>query len=135
MGIMNRNLTRVWTRDVGGRIEDLTFPYDKDFEVVVDAEAELGIFHAGARYGTGVVVRDLTAGNAIATVPVPPLSGAMGDPSWPTPDHQFVYTVPAANLGAARENHCCEVLAFVRVGVADPDVSFGISPMFIIRNP
>jgi len=134
MGPNDAELVRVWTREVGGAIGDLTFPYNKPFEVVVDVEAGNAIFGGGTTYQTGVAVRDLSDGTIIAVTSPASVAGNMGDPNWPAPAQQFVFTVPAANLGAGKENHCCEALAFLRARNADVDVSFATSSMFIITR-
>jgi len=135
MGIMNTKLIKVWIRNPGEVIEKVSLAHNADFQVVVDVRAGYAPFALGSAYVTGIVIRDLTAGNVIATNPAAPISGAMGDANWPAQANQFVYTVPAANLGSAVAYHLCQVVAFLSVGVVDPDVSFGTSPMFIARNP
>jgi hypothetical protein len=138
MGPNDVELVRVWTREVGASVADVTFPHNADFQVVVDVEAGTTIFGGGTKYQTGIYVRDLSNFTAIPAAPVPPTvttQDDMGAASWPNTRHQFVYKVAAADLGAARENHCCEVLAFLRVRVSDPDVTFATSPTFIITRP
>lgn len=67
--------------------------------------------------------------------PDPPHAGNLNSPSWPTPPVRFFYKVASVDLGAGKENHVCEVLAFLRVNVTNPDMSFARSPLFIITRP
>ncbi|MDX1522733.1 MAG: hypothetical protein R3264_13985 [Anaerolineae bacterium] len=145
MGPNDAELVRVFTREVGGAIADVTFPVADDFEVVVEVEAGSAIFGGGTQYETGIVVRDKMAGDTIQATPQ--LASGAGVPAnpagfgpegmagagteWLSQANQFVYKVEAAALGG-RENHICEVMAFLKVRVTDPDVSFAISPHFII---
>jgi hypothetical protein len=140
MGPNDVELVRVFTRRTGSAIADITFPFNVGFQVVLDAEAGNAIFAGGAQFEVGVVVRDLTDGTVIATTPVPPTPpppspAHLNAPEWPALANRFVYNVAAGALGAAKENHICEVLAFLRVNVTDPDVSFARSPLFIITRP
>ena len=135
MGPNDAELVRVWTREVGGTIGDETFPHNAAFEVVVEAEAGLAIFNSGAQFQTGLVVRDLYDNTFITVGPPNSFNGSLNSPAWATRAKQFVYTVPAASLGNARLNHVCEVVAHLVIGVATPDVSFAVSPMFIITAP
>lgn len=135
MGPNDAELVRVFTREVGAAIADVTFPVVDDFEVVVEVEAGSAIFGGGTQYETGIVLRDKTAGSVIPTTPAgfgpEGMDGAGAN--WLNQANQFVYTVAATDL-AGRENHICEVLAFLKVRVTDPDVSFATSPYFIITT-
>jgi hypothetical protein len=71
----------------------------------------------------------------IAAAPVAGFSGSMGDANWPNLDATFTFTVAAAALGAAKENDVCQVIAFVKAGVANPDTTFALSPYFMITSP
>lgn len=147
MGPNDAELIRVWTRKTGGTVAHLTFPVNANFEIVVDVEAGDAMFGGGTEYETGIVLRDKTAGDTIQTTPQLAAGGGVpADPAgfgpdgmdgagteWLTQANQFVYLVEAADL-AGRENHICEVLAFLRVRVTDPDVSFATSPLFILTT-
>jgi hypothetical protein len=135
-------MVRLWTREPGADIAQSAFPYDADFEIVVDVEAGHTIHSGGTEYQTGIVIRDLTDGSFIPATPDPniPTSGhtngdAQTPPEWPDEAHQFMYTVLATNLGAAKENHVCEAVAWLRLRTAEPDVSFSTSPLFMITRP
>ncbi|RMD93736.1 MAG: hypothetical protein D6814_15220 [Calditrichaeota bacterium] len=133
MGPNDAELVRVYTRNPGGAIADVTFPFNQNIEIVVEAEAGSAIFGSGAGFEVGVVVRDLTDNTII------PTTGAIADSlsagAWSTQSTQFTFTISSADLGAAKENHIVEVIAFLRVRVADPDVSFARSPLFMITRP
>lgn len=135
MGPNDAELVRVFTREVDAAIADVTFPVTEDFQVVVEVEAGSAIFGGGTQYETGIVLRDKTTGSVIPTTPASfgPEGMDGAGANWPSQANQFVYRVAAADL-AGRENHICEVLAFLKVRVTDPDVSFATSPYFIITT-
>ena len=131
MGPNNAELVRVFTRETNAAIADTTLPVSADFDVVVEAKAGSAIHGTGAAFCTNIVVRDITANDDIPPSPAVGFGGAMHTHAWPNVDHQFVYTVPTANL-VGRENHLCQVLAFLRVGITNPYVSFAVSPLFLL---
>jgi hypothetical protein len=55
----------------------------------------------------------------------------MATAAWPAFDKQFVFNVTAAAL-AGRQNDQCEILAFVKAGIVNPDVEFATSYTFIL---
>ena len=148
MGPNSAELIRVFTRQVNGVVADVTFADNADFEVVVEVEAGEAIFNAGTQYQTGIVLRDKTAADIIQTTPQ--FSGGGGVPAdtagfgpegmslagteWLTQTNLFVYRVAAADL-AGRENHICEILAYLRARVRNPDISFAASSYFMITPP
>jgi len=132
MGPNDTELVRVYTREPGDTVADLTLPITANGEVVIEAEAGSTIHGTGAQFETNVVVRDLTANSVIATTPAAGFNGQLNTAAWPAFNQQFVFTIPTANL-AGRANHCCQVLAFVTVGIGpNQDVSFAESPVFIL---
>lgn len=135
MGPNDAEAVRVFTRESGATIADVTFPVNADFEILVDAEAGNTIWGGGTEYHTGLVLRDISANDDIPVNPVaygPEAMGAGG--SWDPQATQFLYEVKAADL-AGRENHCCQAIAFLRVRKVDPDASFAESPMFMLTPP
>jgi hypothetical protein len=128
-------LVRVFTRRVGGAVGDVSFPSNADFQVVVEAEAGSALHGSGAQFLTNIVVRDITDNVNIASAPAVGFSGSMGGADWPNLDATFVFTVAAADLGAAKENDVCQVVAFVKAGVVNPDTTFALSPYFMITAP
>lgn len=130
MGPNDAELSRVFTREVGGTIADISLSLTNDFEIVVEAEAGSAIHGGGTAYLVDVVVRDITANNDIPTAPAD-YKGNMGDANWPNQARQFVFKVSSADL-AGKENNICKVTAYLKAGVADPDVSFAESYPFII---
>jgi hypothetical protein len=132
MGPNDTELVRVYTREAGRTIADLTLPVTADGEVVVQAEAGSAIHSTGAQFDTNIVVRDLTANDVIAANPAAGFSGQMKKAAWPNLDQEFVYTIPAANL-TGRENHLCQVITFLTVGIGpNQDASFAESALFIV---
>lgn len=133
MGPNDTEVARVYPRETGHIIQDVTLPITKDGEVVVQAEAGSAIHGTGAQFDTNIVVRDLSANDVIAANPPKGFSGQMKK-DWPKLDQEFVYTIPKANL-KGRTNHCCQVIAFVTVGFApNQDVSIAESAMFILTG-
>lgn len=140
MGPNDVELVRVFTREVDAPVADITFPYTSPFEVVVDAEVGSSLHGTGGQFEVGVIVRDLTTGgvltSAVAAIPNTPPPGAsanFGSAPWSNPGNQkFVYRIQ--RLPRFDEDHICEVLAWLRVGIQNPDVSFARSPLFIIQR-
>jgi hypothetical protein len=138
MGPQDVDVIRAYARNVGAATGDNAFTKTAPFEIVVEAEAGNQIWGGGGQFEVGVVLRDLTACNTLA-VPAPvantPVSGAnanYGALAWPAAGPQtFVYTVPIATI-VGLEDHILQVLAWLRSGIATPDVSFCESPEFII---
>ena len=126
-------LVRVYTKEIGGKISDTTLPVSSDFEVIVAAEAGSTIHSRGAQFLTNILVRDLSANDIIPAIPAQALSGAMSSSAWPELYRALQYKVNKADL-AGRENHVCQVIAFLNVGVNDPDVSFALSPFSILTR-
>jgi len=112
----------------------ITFPVTSNFEVMVDAEAGSAIHSSGAQFLTGVLVRDLSANTIIPATPVQASSGALKSNAWPEPYRAFRYTIKAADLNN-RENHVCQIIAFLNVGVSNQDSSFALSPLFMLTRP
>ncbi len=139
MGPNDADIVRCFVRAVGGLSSESALPYNAPFEIVVEVEAGAAIFGTGAQFAAGVVLRDLSdsvsfpAPAAGANTPAIGLNDNMSGANWNTQVDRFVYTVAAP--GAAKENHICEVLAFLRVNVVNPDMSFCRSDLFIISRP
>ena len=123
-------LVRVYTREIGGRIFEDTFPSDSEFEVVVEAKAGAAIHGGGGKYVIRIVVRDLTD---LTVVHEDGLEGNFASKPWDEVDFSHAFSIPAQ--GPAKENHIYEVLASLVVGVRNPNVSFAKSPVFIITKP
>jgi hypothetical protein len=134
MGPNDVDLTRVFTREPGTTVADSSIRVATGLEIVVEAEAGTALFGTGAQFFTNIVVRDITANNNIAATPGGGFGpAAMSSAAWPAVDHQFVYSVSAASL-AGRQDHICEVLAFLKVGTINPDVEFATSTLFILTD-
>lgn len=133
---MNPNdvdLTRVFVREPGAIVADSSIPVASGLEIVVEAEAGTTVHGNGTQFLTNIVVRDITANSNIAAIPGPGYAGTMHTSAWPAPDHQFVWNVPPTSL-AGSENHVCEVIAFLKAGLANPDVEFATSEPFILTD-
>jgi hypothetical protein len=131
MGPNDVDLARVFVRERGTIVGDDSIPAGRGVEIVVEAEAGSTIHGGGTQFLTSIVVRDLSANNNIPFTP-PNYNGTMATtPAWPNFDRQFVFEVAPAAL-AGREDHLCEVLAFVKAGLVNPDVEFATSYTFIL---
>lgn len=131
MGPNDVELTRVYTRRVGQPVADSTLSSAEDFEVVTEVEAGFAEFDKGAKYTTGIVIRDLSADTNIPHHPNS-MAGALGDPPWKAQAEQLVYHVKKADL-KNREGHLCEIYAYLLEGKKDPDASFLRSQLFLIQ--
>ena len=121
-------MARVYTREKDGTILDQTFPEGAEVEVAVDAEAGSTIFGLGAPYSVNVLVRDLNENFEIDYTFTQ--SGNFGDANWPSLATTFKFVI--TDTGRLQKGHIFNALASLSVGVADPNVSFAESPMFII---
>jgi hypothetical protein len=130
MGPNDAEIIRVYTREKGGTIADVTLDSGSDAEIVVEVEAGSAVFGAGAQYSTGLVVKDLTNGNNIPFNPAP-VSGTLSVAPWDAQADSFTYTITAADL-AAHKDSLCQVYAYLLVGVKNFDASFVESPLFLI---
>ena len=68
MGPNDAQLVRVFTRQTGAVIADITFPSNLAFEAIIDCEAGIAIHDTGAKYEIKINVIDFSAGRT-------PLSG------------------------------------------------------------
>lgn len=132
MGPNSAELVRVFTRQTGAVIADITFPSDRAFEAIIDCEAGAAIHDTGARYEIKINVIDFSAMRSIIRSAVV-AAGSLGDAGWPKQAHQFVFPIPAP--GALNEGHICKVFASLKVGVANPYASLAESPLFLITSP
>jgi hypothetical protein len=130
MGPNHAEVIRVYTREPGSTIEDLTLDSSTNAEVVVEVESGRTIFEAGARYKTGLVIKDLETGGSIPFGPAA-ASGSLTDPPWDTQADSFTYTIQAGDL-AGHAGNLCRVYAYLLVGVKDFDASFAESPVFLV---
>jgi hypothetical protein len=126
-------LVRVYTKEPGGKISDTTLPVSSGFEVIVEAEAGSAIHSNGAQFLTNILVKDLSANDIIPATPTQPGSGVMSSSAWPELYRAIEYKVNTADL-TGRENHVCQIIAFLNVGVTNPDVSFAVSPFSILTK-
>ena len=137
MGPNDVEVVRVFTKEQGSTIADVTFKVDTPFEVIVEAEAGdeymTGALKNGS-YKVGVTVRDLTDGTTIPVTPPPAESGTIPATWGSSAARTFAFQI--AGQSASKADHCCEVLAFLRVVppmASIPDISFVTSPLFIIH--
>jgi hypothetical protein len=138
MGPNDVELVRAFARRSGATVADIAFPVNQPIEIVVEAEAGAAIIGSGTDYATNIVVQDLSVFQIIPSAVAPgarPLTGNLGTAGqWPNRDQVFRLTVAAAAL-AGRQNHICQVIAWLKVRISDPDMSFAVSPHFILTTP
>ena len=126
-------LIRAFTREKGAALGDHAFPITDGFEIVVEVRAGSTIYGQGVRYEIGAFLRDLTANADIPTDPLTGYVGHMMDANWSNPAMQFVYTVRADDL-SGKENHICQVYAFLKAGMVHANISLASSPLFMLTN-
>jgi len=132
MGPNTVELVRVFTRQTGAVIADITFPFTSAFEAVIDCEAGAAIHGTGARYELKITVVDFSVMKAIIRSAVL-ASGFLGDARWPELGQQFVFSVPAP--GAQNEGHIGKIFASLKVGVVNPYTSLAESNLFLVTAP
>ena len=133
-GVNDTEFIRVFTNEVGEAFADLAFAVNQNFEVTVEAEAGSAVLSGGLQFNTNIVVQDVSANDNIPANPAAGFSGQIGSAAWPNANQKFVYTVNSADL-AGRENHLCQVVAWLTTGLNNQDVSFSTSPYFLLTNP
>jgi hypothetical protein len=126
MGPNDAEIIRVFTKRIAGTISDETLKTSEDFDVLV--ESEYGAAIAGIVSEIGVTVLDLTASNVI--VNFPPISFNA------IPGEKKDTFVVSKTLLTGRENHVCQIVAFLSLGIAvEPDASFATSSHFLLIKP
>ena len=137
MGPNDVEIVRVYTRQPKGDIADSTFATSEKCEVVVEAEAGSAIWAMGVPYWIGVSVRDLTD-NTVKVYSTEEGSN-LGGSKWEKKTYKKVFgpftLKDISGLTKLQGAHCFEVLAYVRAGMQEPDVSFARSPLFMYYEP
>lgn len=127
-------ITRVYTREVGGSIADVQFPFNDDYEVVIEAEAGSAIAGSGLPFQIGVTVRNLT--DSTVTPHNVIQNGTITNATWPGGVHQAIFGPFTPIPGAAQIGvHTYEAIGFLTARAADPDVSVAKSPLFLVHSP
>lgn len=132
MGPNDVELVRVFPRQTGALIANVTLPFNIAFEAAIDCASGAAIHASGAQYEIKIDVVDFSAMTSIvasATV----ASGFLGDAGWRAQAQQFVF--PIAAPGAVNEGHIWKIFASLKVGVANPYASFAESDLFLITSP
>ncbi|MCC6616926.1 MAG: hypothetical protein IT320_25870 [Anaerolineae bacterium] len=135
MGPNDVELVRIYPREAGTLVEDITLEIGSNFDVVVDGEVGDALFGTGGSFTIDVIIRDLSANSTVIhTANVSSNFGA----AWATVKEDFVFVVPAAVING-RENHIMEALALLSAGGIGPqnppDVSFVRSRLFTAHQP
>ena len=134
MGPNDVDLARVFVRELrepNSVVGEESIDIQSGLQIVVEAEAGSAIHGQGTQFLTNIVVRDLTANNNIPAQPQAGFSGQMATAAWLPLDHQFLFSV-APGVLVGRQDHLCEVLAFLKAGIVHPDVEFATSYTFIL---
>ncbi len=131
---MNANdveIARVYTRIEKGTIADTTFASNEKLEIVVEAEAGEAVFNNGGPYIIGISVHDLTD-SKVEIHNYEEKDNYQG--AWADQSYQKVFgpfsLKDVSGFSSIKGLHCFEVLAYVRSGKKNPDVSFAKSPIF-----
>lgn len=132
MGPYNAELVRVFTREIGAVIADVTFPSNAAFEAVIDCKAGAAIHDMGARFEIKIDVIDFSAMVSIVSSVVV-AAGFLSDAGWPAQAQQFVF--PIAAPGDFNEGHIWKVFASLKIGVTHPQTSLAESELFLIISP
>ncbi len=135
MGPNDVDLARVFVRELREKsvVGEESIDIKSGLQIVVEAEAGTAIHGNGTQFLTNIVVRDLTANNNISATPAGGFTGQMDTAAWQPFDKQFLFSV-APGLLANREDHLCEVLAFLKAGITNPDIEFATSYTFILTK-
>lgn len=134
MGPNDVDLARVFVRELrepNSVVGEESINIQSGLQIVVEAEAGAAIHGLGTSFKTNIVVRDLSANNNIPAQPLAGFSGQMATAAWQPLDTQFLFSV-APGVLVGRQDHLCEVLAFLQAGLVNPDVEFATSYTFIL---
>ena len=135
MGPNDVELDRIYPREAGTVVEDITLETGSNFEVAVEGEVGTALFGTGGNFTVAILIRDITANSSVIhTANVASNFGA----AWATVKQEFPFTVPAATI-AGRENHILEAVAVLSAGgvgpANPPDVSFVRSRLLTVHAP
>jgi hypothetical protein len=124
-------IVRVFAQIPPSTVSAEAIPNNKQFQIVVEAEAGTNLHGGGGDYNLSVVVTDVSAGVIVANLNQP---GNFGDPNWLNPSLSFTFPpIPAQT--AAKDDHIYQATSVVRARKKDPIVSFDESPLFVITPP
>jgi hypothetical protein len=132
VGSHNAELVRVFARETGAVVADVTFPSNAPFEAVIECKVGKAIHNLGARYEIKIDVLDFSTMASIISSEIV-ANGFMGDAGWPNHAHQFAYQIAAP--GIFKESHIWKIFASLKVGVTHPYVSFAESELLLISPP
>jgi hypothetical protein len=140
MGPNDVEAVRVYPREAGTDVQDITCQTGSNFEVAVEAEVGTATMGGGGSYNLAIVIRDFSdAADGSSVIHADAITDLFGGADWPAANfkNEFVFTVPAAVI-TGREGHIMEALAHLEtggVGALPPDVSFCRSPLFTAHEP
>jgi len=129
VGSHNAELVRVFARETGAVVADVTFPSNAPFEAVIECKVGKAIHNLGATYEIKIDVLDFSTMASIVSSAIV-ANGFMGDAGWPNHAHQFVYQIAAP--GTFKEGHILKMFSSLKVGVTNPYVSFAESELLLI---
>ena len=127
-------VVRVYPREVGTDVQDVTLLVGNDFEVAVEAEAGTAVFGNGGEYEIGLIVRNLS--DDAKVIYSDQVRSFFGGTEWPKLKNTFQFMVPAAAINGL-EGNILETVVYLRtggIGTASPNVSFCRSPLFIVHT-
>ena len=123
---------RVFARAAAADVGCVTFPFDREFEVVIECVAGTALHATGARYRVTFDIVDLTAMRPIVQSALV-AEGGLGESTWPTPTHAFVFPVRAP--GSENDGHVWKGFGHLRVGVRDAASTFAETLALLVTSP
>jgi hypothetical protein len=120
-------ITVVKTTETGQVFEEETLPFNKAFDVVVEAEAGTNVFNSQQSYVVQIVLTDLNTSTVVAAKKI---SGSVGDANWPARAQNHRFAVPAPGAGA--EDHVYRAFGVLQIGKIDPIIDYEESDILVI---
>lgn len=127
-------VVRVYPREVGTDVQNVTLLARKDFEVVIETEVGTAVFGSGGEYEIGLIARNLS--DDAKVIYSDHMRSFFGGTEWHKLKNTFQFTVPAAAIHGLEDN-ILETVVYLRtggLGTASPNVSFCRSPLFIVHT-
>ncbi|MGW6904571.1 hypothetical protein [Streptomyces sp. NPDC054940] len=131
MGPNDAQVVRVFSREPGSPISDVTLDPGQNGEIVLEAEAGRTLHQNGGRYTVTLVVRDLSDGSAIPVTGATVVRGNFLDANWPGLAARFTFTMSDVTL-KAHAGSIAQAYGSVVYGTGEPGATFALSQPFQI---
>ena len=99
MGPTDVEAVRVYPREVGTNVQDITCQTGSNFEIAVEAEVGTATMGAGGAYSLTIVIRDFSDGaDGSSVIHTDNITDVFGGVPWPAANfkNEFAFLVPAA---------------------------------------